>query len=66
MGITDIEKKYNINEMIKGDIMFCATAITDGDLAEGIKNKDNFLETTTLALHKEGNINTLFKNKYKK
>ena len=24
MGITDIEK-YNINEMIKGDIMFCAT-----------------------------------------
>ncbi len=66
MGITDIEKKYNINEMIKGDIMFCATAITDGDLAEGIKNKDNFLETTTLALHKEGNINTLFRNKYKK
>ena len=66
MGITDIEKKYNINEMIKGDIMFCATAITDGDLAEGIKNKDNFLETTTIALHKEGNINTLFRNKYKK
>ena len=32
MGITDFNKKYSINDMIKGDIMFCATAITDGDL----------------------------------
>ena len=31
MGITDLKRKYNIEDMIKGDVMFCATAITDGD-----------------------------------
>ena len=31
MGITDLKRKYNINDMIKGDVMFCATAITNGD-----------------------------------
>ena len=66
MGITDLKKKYNIEDMIKGDVMFCATAITDGDLAEGIKDHKEFYETSTIALHKNGKINTLFKNKHKK
>ncbi len=66
MGITDLKKKYNIDDMIKGDVMFCATAITDGDLAKGIKDQKEFYETTTIALHKHGKINTLYKNKHKK
>ena len=66
MGITDFKRKYNIEDMIKGDVMFCATAITDGDLAEGIKDHKEFYETSTIALHKNGKVNTLFKNKHKK
>ena len=66
MGITDLKKKYNINDMIKGDIMFCATAITDGDLADGIKNHNNFFDASTIALHKDGKVNMLVKNKIKK
>ncbi len=66
MGIKDLKKKYNINDMIKGDVMFCATAITDGELADGIKDHNEFFETNTLALHKDGQINSLFKNKHKK
>ncbi len=66
MGIKDLKKKYNIEDMIKGDVMFCATAITNGDLADGIKDNNNFYETTTLALHKDGKINKLFKNKHNK
>ena len=66
MGIKDLKKKYNIEDMIKGDVMFCATAITNGDLADGIKDHNNFYETTTLALHKDGEINKLFKNKHNK
>ena len=52
--------------MIKGDIMFCATAITDGDLADGIKNHNNFFDASTIALHKDGKVNMLVKNKIKK
>ena len=66
MGIKDLKKKYNINDMIKGDVMFCATAITNGELADGIKDHNEFFETNTLALHKDGQINSLFKNKHKK
>ncbi len=66
MGITDLEKKYNIEDMIKGDVMFCATAITDGDLAPGIKESKDHYEATTIALHKSSNTKTLTKNKHKK
>ncbi len=66
MGIKDLKKKFNIDDMIKGDVMFCATAITNGDLADGIKDKKEFFEASTIALHKDGKINTLFKNKIKK
>ena len=66
MGITDLKRKYNIEDMIKDDVMFCATAITDGDLAEGINENEEFFEANTIALHKDGKVNTLFKNKHRK
>ena len=66
MGINDLKKKHNIDDMIKDDVMFCATAITDGDLAKGIVDQKDYYEATTIALHKDGKVNTLFKNKHKK
>tara|TARA_A100001011_G_C14310897_1_gene845542 strand:- start:486 stop:1427 length:942 start_codon:yes stop_codon:yes gene_type:complete len=66
MGITDLKKKYNIEDMIKGDVMFCATAITNGDLADGVKNSKEFYQTSTIALHKSSKINTIYKNKHHK
>ena len=38
MGIKDLDRKYNINDIIKGDVIFCATGITDGKLVKGIEN----------------------------
>ena len=52
--------------MVKGDVIFCATAITDGELANGIKVEKEFFEAQTLAMHKSSNINTLLKNKHLK
>ena len=66
MGINNLKKKYNLNEMIKDDVMFCATAITNGDFGEGVIEKGDFYETTTMALHKNGNVKGVFKNKHKK
>ena len=37
MGIKDLDKKYNLNEIVTGDSIFCATGITNGDLVSGIK-----------------------------
>ena len=66
MGITDFNKKYNINEMVKGDVIFCATGVTDGELVDGVKDlKDKFI-TSTYALHKNSKTNIKIKNTHKK
>ena len=66
LGITDFKKKYNIEDMIKGDVIFCATGVTDGDLAKGVKDLGNEFQVTTFALHKSKNINKIITNIYNK
>ena len=50
LGIKDFKKKYNINDIIKGDVIFCATGVTDGDLAKGVKDLGNEYEVNTFCL----------------
>ena len=66
MGIKELNMKYNINDMIKGDVIFCATGVTDGNLVKGIKDLENFFEAETFVLHKSSNTNKIIKNKIKK
>jgi len=66
LGITDLKKKYNIDEMVSGDIIFCASGVTSGDLAVGIKNFSDKFEVTSLVLHKSQRINKTITNTYKK
>ena len=66
LGITEFNKKYEIKDMIKGDVMFCATGVTDGDLAKGVKDLGNEFEVTTFALHKAKKTNKLITNIYNK
>ena len=37
MGITDFDKKYSIDELASGSVMFCATGVTDGPFLRGVK-----------------------------
>jgi fructose-1,6-bisphosphatase class II len=37
MGVTDLDKVRSINDLAKGDVMFCATGITDGSLLKGVR-----------------------------
>jgi fructose-1,6-bisphosphatase class II len=36
MGIADINKKFSIEELAAGDVMFAATGVTDGDYLRGV------------------------------
>ena len=56
MGITNLDKKYNLDDMIKGDVIFCATGITDGDLISGIKNTNDGFICESFASHKNSNF----------
>jgi len=37
MGITDLKKKYKLEELAKGDVMFAATGVTDGAMLKGVE-----------------------------
>jgi len=63
LGIKDLNKKYYIDDMVRGDVIFCATGVTDGDLVSGIKDDGNYFYSETLALHNSAKINKIFKNK---
>ena len=52
--------------MIKGDVIFCATGVTSGDLATGVKDLGNEFEVNTFALHKSQNIIKSVTNIYNK
>ena len=56
MGIKDLKKKYDLKEIIKGDSIFCATGITDGDLVKGINVRNNKYISETLVTHKSSNM----------
>jgi len=66
LGITDFKKKYNIDDMVKGDVIFCATGVTSGDLAKGVKDLGNEFEVNSFVLHKDQKIIKSLTNIYNK
>ncbi len=53
IGIKDLNKKYEINEIVKGDSIFCATAITNTMSMKGVLAESNHTYITeTLVTHK--------------
>ena len=65
MGIKDLSKKYEINEIVSGDSIFSATGITDGDLVKGIKINDESFYSETLVTHKNSNTFKIIKSNEK-
>ena len=56
MGIKDLNKKYDLNEIVKGDSIFCATGITSNELVNGVKLENGKFITETLVTHKNSTI----------
>ncbi|MCB2081123.1 MAG: class II fructose-bisphosphatase [Rickettsiales bacterium] len=51
MGITDLNRKYTMEEMARGDVMFAATGVTSGWMLEGVRRfGDNRVTTHSLVM----------------
>ena len=61
MGITDLNRKYDLNEIIKGDSIFCATGITNSEILSGIKIENDSYVAETLVTHKSSNLKEIIK-----
>ena len=56
LGISDLNKKYELNEIVKGDSIFCATGITSTEMVAAVKKENTKFITETLVTHKESTI----------
>ena len=59
-GIENLDKIYTRDEMVKADVIFAATGVTDGSLLSGIKRGTDFIETNTMLMRsKTGSVRYL-------
>ncbi len=58
MGITDIHKVLTIDDLVKGeDVFFAATAITQGDLLDGVRYFGDGARTHSIVMrYKTGTV----------
>ena len=66
LNIKDFKKKYYIEDMVKEDVIFSTTGVTDGDILKGIKDSGDFFESETLVLHHSSKTNNIIKSRIKK
>ena len=66
MGIKDPRRKYSLDEMVSGDVIFSASGVTDGSLMSGVHFRGDFAETETVVMRaKTGTVRrmkTSFRN----
>ncbi len=57
MGITDFDRKYTLDELAHGDIMFAATGVTGGWMLNGVRRVGGGVATHSLVMRsKTGTI----------
>ena len=57
MGIEDLSRKYTLDEMAAGDVVFAATGVTDGSLLAGVKfDKDHITSETVVMRSATGTV----------
>ncbi len=61
MGIYELDKKYDLKDIIKGDSIFCATAVTNNEIINGLIINNQEYISETLITHKSSNYKEVVK-----
>ncbi len=60
MGIEDPDRKYNLMDLAKGDVMFAATGVTDGAMLKGVRRYGGGAYTNSIVMRsKTGTVRTI-------
>lgn len=66
MGISDINRKFALEDMACADVIFSATGVTDGSLLQGVRFRGDFAETESIVMRSHTGtvrrIKTTFRN----
>lgn len=50
MGVSKADQKFTMEEMARGDVLFAATGVTDGNLLDGVRFGKNLITTETIVM----------------
>jgi len=50
IGLTDLDRKYDLHELASGDVMFAATGVTNGSMLDGVKWETAHVHTHTVVM----------------
>lgn len=50
MGIEDPHRKYTVEDLASGDVLFAATGVTDGSMLKGVSLRKNSIRTSTVVM----------------
>ena len=61
MGIYELDKKYDLKDIVKGDSIFCATGVTNNEILKGLSINNQEYISETLITHKSSNYKEVVK-----
>lgn len=64
MGIDDLNKKYNLHELVSKDAIFSASGVTDGSMLSGVKFYGNKVYVETLVMRSNSGTVRHIKTEY--
>lgn len=50
IGITDLNRKYDLLDLASGDVIFAATGVTNGTMLDGVKWESDYVNTHTVVM----------------
>jgi len=50
IGIEDVDRKYTMEDLASGDVLFAATGVTSGSMLQGVKFGSNSIQTETVVM----------------
>ena len=60
MGVADLNRKYMLEDLAKGDVMFAATGVTDGSMLKGVRRFPGGATTHSIVMRsKTGTVRTI-------
>ena len=51
LGITDLDRKYDLDDIVRADAIFVATGVTTGALLDGVTYRNGFVHTHSLVMN---------------
>lgn len=50
LGIEDLDRKYALDDLARGDVVFAATGVTSGNMLDGVRREGGFVTTHSLMM----------------